>query len=119
MESLPPLEELQVGVASKDVSLSVLFSQSETEVPLAYQQPLINLSKELIANAESTIKVVAYASASEDQRSIARRISLARALAVRAFLIDLGVDNVRISVQALGNEIIEGPSERADVIVTQ
>lgn len=117
--SLPPLDALKSSNnKSEKAALTVNFSQSETEVPLSFQQPLINLSKELIANPNSRIKVVAYASASDDQRSIARRISLARALAVRAFLIDLGVDNVRISVEALGNEIKGGPSERADIIIT-
>jgi outer membrane protein OmpA-like peptidoglycan-associated protein len=118
-EELPPLQDT-VDAPSKpqDVSLSVIFSQSETEVPLSFQQPLINLSKELIANPNSTLRVIAYASGTEDQKSLSRRISLARALAVRAFLIDLGVDNVRISVQALGKDAGNGPSERADVIVS-
>ncbi len=113
---MPPLKDPSLGEASQGASLSVLFSQSETEVPLAFQQPLINMSKELVGN-DTKIKVIAYASGSADQKSIARRISLARALAVRAFLIDLGVDNVRISVQALGNDVQKGPSERADVIL--
>ena len=116
--SLPSLDSLDIiSNTNQNADLTVLFSQSETEVPLSYQQPLINLSKDLIANANSKIKVIAYASASDDQSSIAKRISLARALAVRAFLIDLGVDNVRISVQALGNEPTSGATERADVIV--
>ena len=113
---MPPLKEPSMGGGAEGSALTVLFSQSETEVPLAFQQPLINMSKELIGN-DTKIKVIAYASGSEDQKSIARRISLARALAVRAFLIDLGVDNVRISVQALGNDVKKGPSERADVIL--
>jgi outer membrane protein OmpA-like peptidoglycan-associated protein len=113
---LPPLKEPSLGKSQDGAALSVFFSQSETEVPLAFQQPLITLSKQLVAN-DSKIKVVAYASGTEDQKSIARRVSLARALAVRAFLIDLGVDNVRISVQALGNDVKKGPSERADVII--
>ncbi len=117
-EPLPSLDSLDIMSGNnQNADLTVLFSQSETEVPLSYQQPLINLSKDLIANANSKIKVIAYASASDDQSSIAKRISLARALAVRAFLIDLGVDNVRISVQALGNEATSGATERADVIV--
>ncbi len=116
--SLPkPAEDIVIGPDADDATLTVVFSQSETEVPLAYQQPLINLSKELIANPQTNIKVIAYASGTEDQKSISKRISLARALAVRAFLIDLGVDNVRISVQALGNKTDSGESERADIFL--
>jgi outer membrane protein OmpA-like peptidoglycan-associated protein len=98
-------------------ALSVVFSQSETEVPLAVQQSLIELAKQLSADSSAKVKIVAYASGTEDQASVARRISLARALSVRAFLIDLGVDNARIYPKAMGNKIESGAPERADIII--
>jgi outer membrane protein OmpA-like peptidoglycan-associated protein len=100
-----------------DSALSIVFSQSETEVPLAAQKQLILLAKQLSSDATSNIQIVAYASGSEDQASVARRVSLARALAVRAFLIDLGIDNTRISPKAMGNKIPSGSPERADIII--
>jgi outer membrane protein OmpA-like peptidoglycan-associated protein len=39
----------------------------------------------------------------------ARRVSLARAVAVRAYLVDKGVQGVRIIVRALGNQTDKGP----------
>jgi outer membrane protein OmpA-like peptidoglycan-associated protein len=100
-----------------DNALTIAFSQSETEVPLAAQKQLILLAKQLSSDATSNIQIVAYASGSEDQASVARRVSLARALAVRAFLIDLGIDNTRISPKAMGNKIPSGSPERADIII--
>jgi outer membrane protein OmpA-like peptidoglycan-associated protein len=117
-EDAQPLNAAPVAALRKGKALSVQFSEAETEVPLSAQEPLVALSKQITANESAQVKIVAYASGSKDQASIARRISLARALSVRAFLIDLGVDNVRISVQAMGNDIPEGESERADIIIS-
>lgn len=109
--------DLLVGASPDEIVMQVKFAKSETEVPLSYQQRLINLSKSLREHPEVNIKIVAYASGSDDQRNIASRVSLTRALAIRGFLIDLGIDNVRISVQALGNKTEKGPKERADIYV--
>ena len=45
----------------------------------------------------------------------ARKVALARALAVRSYLIDLGVKS-RIEVGAFAADGSSGPSERVDVI---
>ncbi len=47
--------------------------------------------------------------------SKARRLSLSRALAVRAFLIDQGVRSTRMDVRALGDKVQDGPSDRVDI----
>ncbi len=121
--SLPPAPGIDKK-AAKDTgkgekSLSVVFAQTETEVPLASQAELRDLARQLTVDKDKSVTVMAYASAPEEQSSLARRVSLARALAVRAFLIDLGVDNIRITIQPRGNNIPEGggPTERADVLV--
>jgi outer membrane protein OmpA-like peptidoglycan-associated protein len=97
--------------------MSVLFSQAETDVPLSAQEDLRKLAQKLVAKEDLGVRVVAYASGPEEQKSLARRVSLSRALAVRAFLIDLGVDNLRINVQAMGNDIPSGEPERADIFI--
>ncbi|MBY0354467.1 MAG: OmpA family protein [Rickettsiales bacterium] len=102
-----------------DKSLTVSFAQAETEVPMSVQGELKDLAKRLVEDTSKNVTVIAYASAPDEQSSLARRVSLARALAVRAFLIDLGVDNIRINIQPLGNKIPagSGDSERADIFV--
>jgi outer membrane protein OmpA-like peptidoglycan-associated protein len=46
---------------------------------------------------------------------MARRVSLARALAVRAYLIDQGIDSLRINVNAAGEKNPGGDPDRVDV----
>ena len=59
----------------------------------------------------------AFAGGSSGSPSVARRLSLSRALAVRAFLIEEGVRSTRIDVRALGNRAEGGPAERVDVVL--
>ena len=43
-------------------------------------------------------------------------MSLSRALAVRAYLIDQGVRSTRMDVRALGSKVGDGPADRVDVL---
>ena len=52
-----------------------------------------------------------------EQASVAKRISLARGLQIRAFFIKSGVSQNNIAVQALGNQVPSGDSDRADIFV--
>jgi len=62
--------------------------------------------------------ILAYASATADQASTARRVSLSRALSVRAYLIDNGINNLRINVQAEGDKNPAGGNpDRVDIFV--
>ncbi len=63
------------------------------------------------------LKLLAYADAAGQTASQSRRLSLARALAVRAYLIDGGVRSVQFEVHANGKELEGGPPDRVDVIV--
>jgi outer membrane protein OmpA-like peptidoglycan-associated protein len=63
------------------------------------------------------ISVVAHASGTGNQTSVARRVSLARALAVRAYLIDQGVDNLRINVQAEGSRDAGDQPDRVEMFL--
>lgn len=116
----PPMEEVTkpASLGGEAATLMIEFAKTETEVPLAAQKPLEELARKLSAPGNTQgVSVVAYASGTEDQASIARRVSLSRALAIRAFLIDAGIDNLRINVQAMGNKAEGGNPERADVFV--
>lgn len=65
--------------------------------------------------SSSAIQVLAYASGDRDNPSKARRTSLSRALAVRAYLIDQGVASNRIDVRALGDQVKGGSTDRVDI----
>ncbi|MEO0960824.1 MAG: OmpA family protein [Pseudomonadota bacterium] len=61
------------------------------------------------------IELKAYGGEPGDKASEARRISLKRGLAVRAYLIGLGIDSRRIDVRALGGVTDTGSADRVDV----
>ena len=65
------------------------------------------------------LKLLAYADAADQTGSQSRRLSLARALAVRAYLIDEGVNSIQFVVHANGKKLEGGPPDRVDVIVTK
>ncbi len=60
------------------------------------------------------VNVLAYAAGSNDDPSTPRRLSLARALAARAVLINEGIASIRIYVRALGPNG-DGPPDRVDL----
>lgn len=61
------------------------------------------------------LELLAYASAENGSTSNARRLSLSRALAVRAYLIDRGIKTVRFIVRAQGDRFDSGPADRVDL----
>ena len=71
---------------------------------------------QLVKDQPIGIDVVATAAGSADDPSTPRRLSLSRALAVRAVLINEGIPSTRIYPRALGPNIGDGPPDRVDVI---
>ncbi len=67
----------------------------------------------------SRVQIKAYASAEGTSESPARRLSLTRALAVRAAFISAGVNSSRIEVRALGSNSGDAPPDRVDVLLYQ
>ncbi len=69
------------------------------------------------APAGASFSIAAFAASIPDDPSTPRRLSLSRALAVRAVLIAEGIVSERIYVKALGDGhgVADGPVDRADV----
>lgn len=61
------------------------------------------------------LQLLAYASDPDGSSSDARRLSLSRALAVRAYLIDKGIRTARFIVRAQGDRYGDGPQDRVDL----
>ena len=99
-----------------------------TPYEVAIPEPYIEESREaavaklsavattLMENTTVRIQLLAYAKASSDGASRARRLSLSRALAVRAYLIEKGVRSTRMDVRALGDKLGDGPADRVDIL---
>ncbi len=69
-----------------------------------------------LAPTETRLQLKAYAEATGNDTSKARRLSLSRALAVRSFLIENGLRSTRIDVRALGIARDGGAPDRVDIV---
>ncbi len=105
------------SVTNGKPSLSIAFKSTETSVPLTVKPELDKVAKQAAGNENMRVTLIAYAASTNDQSTTARRVSLSRALAVRAYLIDQGVGNLRINVQAEGDKNPGGDPDRVDVFV--
>jgi outer membrane protein OmpA-like peptidoglycan-associated protein len=112
----PVVAPLLKSAGSGDTMGTIGFAKDMTELNDQAKSEL-NALAERIKQSQSSVRVVGYAAGSADQASVARRISLSRALAVRAFLIDKGVNPLSIKAEAKGNQIAEGAPDRADIFV--
>lgn len=99
--------------------MRIAFGTEQAELPADAGVKLGALAQQLKADEEARLQLKAYASGTAETASQARRLSLSRALAVRAFLIEQGVRSTRIDVRALGIPEDEGPADRVDVILVR
>ncbi len=104
-----------VTAAPPGGDLRLTFASGSAELSEAAKKQLLDLSKSLALNTSRRVQLLAYAADSGQGASPARRLSLSRALAVRAFLIDQGVRSTRMDVRALGSKAGDGPADRVDV----
>lgn len=105
------------GSALPEGTVSVVhFSGVETELSPTARDQLQQVSVQL-ASTERRVQLNAFAGGSDETVSAARRLSLSRALAVRAYLIERGVRSARIDVRALGVPEDNGPAERVDILL--
>ncbi len=95
--------------------IRVLFQDGSAELSDDAKRRLSAVATALQENPTGRIQLLAYATASSDGASRARRLSLSRALAVRAYLIEQGVRSTRMDVRALGDKIGDGPADRVDI----
>ena len=101
-------------------ALSVVrFEAGVSEIPAAARPLLDSVATRLLYNETLRRQLVAYASRGAGEDPIeARRISLARAVTVRAYLIEKGVHSFRMDVRALGDRTAGGgPPDRVDLVI--
>ncbi|MGK9166225.1 OmpA family protein [Inquilinus limosus] len=99
-----------VGLVVGD-GFRIRFAPGAEEIGTEAGDLLSGLVERLAADGGSKIEIRAYAGAKPDPAG-ARRISLSRALNIRSFLIDRGIDSKRIALRALGNT--SPPDQPAD-----
>ena len=98
---------------------NVAFSAGESALTPAAQKNLASISARMQSNPAIRLQLMAYAGEAKLSPSKARRLSLARALAVRSYLIKQGIRRTRIDVRALGNKVSPGGPSRVDLRVLE
>lgn len=95
--------------------LALLFEPGEVDLTEEMREQLMEVAQQLREHEEERIQLLAYASGFEEDISRARRLSLARALTIRAFLLDQGIRSTRMDVRALARSE-GGPPDRVDIV---
>jgi len=113
--AVPPAAAVKAPAPGRAVQ--VVFQADQSKLPKAVTAKLKALAKDMKANDELRIQLLAYAGGKSLSSSRARRLSLSRALAVRSYLIENGIRSTRIDVRALGNKTADEPVNRVDVNV--
>jgi outer membrane protein OmpA-like peptidoglycan-associated protein len=96
-------------------TLRITFAKADTSLPEGAAERLDGFASRLAATEVGRIQISAYADDPNGRE--ARRLSLARAEAVRSRLIEKGIRSTRINLRALGDAPGDGPSDRADVVI--
>ena len=118
-ESTAPSGSQEAALPATDAKpedTRVLFGEGSAELSPAARDQLETLALLLMERDTQRVQLLAYARPSAEGTNRARRLSLSRALAVRAFLIDLGVPSSRLDVRAMGDKIQDGPADRVDAL---
>jgi outer membrane protein OmpA-like peptidoglycan-associated protein len=91
------------------------FAPEEMTLTPLEQDRLARVVSRLKGEPAAPVVIVAFAGADGSAMS-ARRISLGRALAVRSFLMERGIQSGRLTVQAHEASAGSGPAERVDIL---
>jgi len=113
---LAPVVADAVGQATKiPGGLRVTFGSGKADLNPDTDAALLAFARAMVADPSATVNIYAYAAGTPDDPSTPRRLSLSRALAARAILINQGIDSTRIYPRALGATPSDGPPDRVDV----
>jgi outer membrane protein OmpA-like peptidoglycan-associated protein len=109
-------EEAAATEGMLDGQIRIPYDEETDNIPEADKGRIVGLIEKLNSDYGLHLQVLAYASGDDDEIGRARGVSLARALAMRNFLVENGLDLSRMEVRALGNTAQEDPADRVDLI---
>lgn len=111
--AVPPAASLPAG------ETRILFAADSHDLDDAARATLDSLAASLNADESLRIQLQAFADGTDETAPEARRLSLKRALNVRAYLVERNVRNTRMDVRALGVRSGGGPADRVDAVIVQ
>ncbi len=94
----------------------VTFSGDSSELSDGGRKALEHAAQMLSSDPSLRLQLLAYAGGIDGSKGSARSMSLARALAVRSFLMGRGVRSTRVEVRALGAQTDTTPIDRVDLV---
>lgn len=92
------------------------FDSGSSDLTQPMEDRLLSLAQQLREEESQRMRLEAYAADYDQDMSGARRLSLSRALAVRAFLLDQGIRSTRMDVRAIGRSASGQPADRVDIL---
>jgi outer membrane protein OmpA-like peptidoglycan-associated protein len=101
-----------------EMAARIAFAGEETGLSEGAQRTLDALLPRLAENERLRVEILGFAALASEP-SQARRLSLARALAVRSYLVGQGIKTNRVDVRALGNRNDGAPTDRVDLVVAE
>lgn len=93
----------------------IAFSGDLSDLPDNIETSLRGIVTQLRQGGENRLRIEGYASGDDANR--ARRLSLTRALSIRAYLMEQGLASTRMDVYARGNQAPGGAVDRVDLTV--
>ncbi len=117
----PPAPPIAAGAATTAAAtqsgMRLNFAKDQSDLSPVSAESIKHFVQAAPTGDATTFNVLAYATGDPDDPSVARRLSLARAIAVRAALMADGVPSSRVYLRALGSEPGQGPADRVDLSV--
>lgn len=111
-----PSQKKTSGVKLSEKTL--VFSSNDMDVSDKLKSQIKKqILPEIEKDTTSRIQIISFATAPDKTENSARRISLARSLAVRDYLKSLKVDTSRIDVRALASDGNSVPPDKVDIVL--
>lgn len=117
IETGPPPTTSPGADASNIEETAFLIDPASSQIPNSAQAKLRELTQTLGRMPMARVEIRAFAPVKGQSESDARRLALARCLAVRDVLVQNGVPDDRIDVRALGSEPKEQNADRIELYV--
>jgi len=113
----PPLAASLPPSRAGQPSARLAFAADSADPSPDLRNELRDVVEQLRRAPDGRLRIEGFAAGEDANRS--RRLSLSRALAVRAYLIDQGLASTRMDVFARGNQPEDGPADRVDVTLVR
>ncbi len=105
------------SISSNQPDFILSFTNSSSELSAENRSILTKAIQKLKSDTSKMIKVTSYASNHNKAAEDGKKISLARALSVRSYLMDSGVKPNNIDVQAFGTDDIKNGNDRIYLLI--